>query len=114
MSRIWTYNGVELEVSATNADFVERYENAWDEYTAISPTGKTSERLRQSCDAVYGLFNRIYGDGTADKLFEGKKYDLDECIEVLDSFVQAIAESSKESNRRMSNIAAKYAPRKRR
>lgn len=113
MSR-WEYNGLTFDVSTTNADFVAKYEDAWDEYKKISPTGKLSERLRQSCDAIYKMFNRLYGEGTAEKLFEGKMYDLDVCIEAVDSFVNAMAESGKESNKKIASMNAKYAPKKRR
>lgn len=112
MSRTWSYNGVDLEVNMKSPSFVEKYETAWNGLNNIPNTGKLSERIKRTIEAVDKVFDRMYGEGTAEKLFTDD--DMDKRLDVLDSFLDAVVEDAKATNARISNMNSKYSPRKRR
>lgn len=84
---IWKWNEIELEIDMEDVEFQERYEKAFDimgeEEKKLKNTGKLSEITRSYCDMFYHLFDHIFGDGTGNKLFGGKKNArlVDDCYE---------------------------------
>ena len=83
----WKWNDIELEIDMEDVEFQERYEKAFDimgeEEKKIKNAGKLSEITRSYCDMFYHLFDHIFGDGTSNKLFGGKKNArlVDDCYE---------------------------------
>ena len=85
-----TLNGKDLDFSfsLTNADTMERYENAQealstDEKDAETATGKASEQIRRHCQNIFKFFDAIFGDGAA-KLIFGDEVDFSTCFDVLE------------------------------
>ena len=71
-------NGVELDFNLYDADVVERYEEANDKViemdTPESTKGKRmSEIIKYRCMIVEEFFDHVFGEGTSEKLFGGKK-----------------------------------------
>lgn len=70
-------NGIELEdIDLLDADTMEIVEDIFNnvetENTRISKISSMSEMIRNQCDYVSDCFDRLFGEGTSDKLFEGK------------------------------------------
>lgn len=87
---MWKYNDCEFEVDFEDADFMERY---WD---AVDHLGKTEKELndqvpdrnflRSYCKMFYRFFDELFGDGSGDKILNGK-YNARECEAAYDSLI---------------------------
>ena len=76
MSRIFEYNGVQLEMDMLDAVFVEKYEKAFEkmgaaeeEFRKEPSIGSASQRIRKYCQLFYDLYDDIFGAGTSKKMF---------------------------------------------
>lgn len=76
----WEWNNIKLEIDMDDVDFHEKYEKAFEkaaqkeqELQKKTDTLKMHEFSRQYCDIFYTIFDGIYGEGTAEKLFNGKR-----------------------------------------
>lgn len=109
MSQKWEYNGVTLEVDLQDADFAESYEKAFarmeESEKELQKVGVNSEMIRGYCNLFYQLFDDIYGDGTGEKLFSGKK-NARMCDEAYRNFLTAAKKDADDArNQRMSFIS---------
>lgn len=74
---IITINDVELELDLLDADVMEKYEtlNNWIIEKVNEPTQydglSTAEGMRLQCRRVDEFFDKLFGAGTAEKLFHG-------------------------------------------
>lgn len=105
-------NGVELDVDFTDADFIEKIEQAYKEVN--EQTDKLQENknnltpaegIRQECKIVKDFFDYVFGDGTSKKIF-GEKNSLKMCIEAFEDILE-------ERNKQMKNFNEKvslYSP----
>ena len=63
--KIWQINGKGYELDLTDADIVERYENAFADMDSaeklIPKDGKASDRIRACCDLFRKLFDTLFG-----------------------------------------------------
>lgn len=75
MSR-WKFGIFETEVDLTDADFLDRLEEAQnkldEESKAIPVVGKNSEIIRRQVECFANFFDYLFGDGTSKKMYEGK------------------------------------------
>lgn len=108
---LWKWKDVELEVDMEDADFQERYENAFKHMEAkekeLQKTGKLSEITKRYCEMFWNLFDDIFGQGTAEKLFQGKKHS-GLCEECYDSFISFCSNQVKEINKKRNSRLSKY------
>ena len=108
---LWKWNDVELEVDFEDVDFQERYEKAFDKMEGIEKelqkVGKLSEMTKKYCEMFWTLYDDIFGEGTAEKLFNGKKHS-GMCEECYDSFITFCSEQVKEINKKRNSKLAKY------
>ncbi|MEG7531435.1 MAG: DUF6673 family protein [Hungatella sp.] len=117
MSQKWSYNGQEFEVDLQDADFTERYETSFnrmaDEEKILQKAGTNSEIIRGYCMLFFHLFDGIYGQGTAEKLF-GNKVNAGLCDDAYEAFLDAAKRNSQEAAQRRSESLARYAPKQKR
>ena len=109
MSLKWEYNGVTLEVDLQDADFAASYEKAFarleESEKEMQKVGMNSEMIRGYCNLFYQLFDDIYGDGTGERLFSGKK-NARMCDEAYRNFLAAAKKDADDArNQRMSFIS---------
>jgi hypothetical protein len=111
MSQKWSYNGKEFEVHMSSVSFVKKYSGAFNtaEMKKIPADGNAIDRIEAACDVMWGVIDTIYGEGTAQDLFNGEK-DLVMCYEAMDSLIDAAQTDAKKSGEMASNIVAKYMP----
>ena len=113
-SETWKVNGCELSLDLGDADVMERYEKAFEAMSAeegeITDDMKQSEKIRAYCNLYRKLYNRIFGDGTSEKIFA----DCPESTAVYDdvyySFLDFVENYVVGSARRRAEKLAKYRP----
>ena len=91
MSHVWEINGLSLELDLDNYDNMKRYEEAFDlmqeEETQLPKDGRQSERMLAYCQLYYRLYDRIFGEGTSEKIFSGVPVSIRGTEEVYESFL---------------------------
>ena len=111
--RIWKINGLELELDLEDADVFEKTMKALEQMDEdgrnIDKTGKMPEFIKRYCEIYYNAFDRIFGEGTGEKIFSGKK-NMRNCDEVWDSFLGFMQVAVKKANERRLQLSGKYMP----
>lgn len=110
---LWKWNNVELEIDMEDADFLEKYEKAFDvmglQEEKLQKTGSQSAIVKEYCNMFYRLFDDIFGEGTGDKLFDGKK-NVRACEECYMSFIAECKKGVLEANKRKNAMMNKFKP----
>lgn len=96
MSRkIWEINGLSLELDLEDADCEDRYENAFEkmseEEKQVPNDGKLSTRIRAYCKLFRDLYDRLFGEGTSEKIFKGIPDNTDVYNEIYYKFLDFAA-----------------------
>lgn len=111
--RIWKINGLELELDLEDADVFEKTTKAFEQMDEdgkkIDKVGSMPEFIKQYCDVHYKVYDRIFGEGTGEKIFNGKR-NARICDEVWDDFLAFMQASVKKSNERRFQLNNKYMP----
>lgn len=115
--KTWEINALSLELDMEDAEVQERYENAFElfeeERKQIPKDGKLSEITKSSCSLFEHLFDRIFGDGTSEKIFSGVPIKLSEYIKIYNEFVKFANQRMNEANASIKEAVAKYRPNRR-
>ena len=102
-------NGVELEdIDIYDLETAEKYEESMASFTEIGDKVKglgDAEGIRVTCNGVFDVFNKMFGEGTDKKIF-GDKVNLLTCIKAFEEFQLQINDQKKE----IEKIANKYSP----
>lgn len=110
---LWKWNEVELEIDLEDVDFLERYENAFDNLDIkekeLQKTGKKSEIARGYCEMFYRLYDEIFGPGTGEKLM-GENMNVRICEECYDSFIATCQKCVTDANKRQNAMINKFKP----
>ena len=87
-------NGVKFDIDFTDADFIEKIENAsknvFKEAEELKQNKELSlaEGIRQECKILKNFLDYVLGDGTSEKLFKGKD-SLNQCLEAFEDIIKA-------------------------
>ena len=78
---------IEVEFSFTDADCLERLENATKKIKEKAEAGQKkelslSESIRKECAILDEFFDEVFGKGISEKIFKGKK-DIQEYMELF-------------------------------
>lgn len=102
-------NNVELEdLDIYDLEVSKRVDK---ELKKVDEVAKTLEGLalpdiiETQCNAIFDLFNNIFGEGTDKKIF-GDKVNLVTCLEALDEFISEM----RKRNSDIKKISNKYSP----
>ena len=104
-------NGVELEIDFTDADILEKIENGSKEVFNKAEELKgnkdlsPAEGIRQECKILKDFLDYVLGDGTSEKLFEGKD-SLNQCLQAFEDIINAKQKSMDNFQSKIS----KYSP----
>lgn len=104
-------NGVRLDIDFTDAEIVEKIEqgskNVYKEAEELKQKENLSpaEGIRQECKILKNFLDYVLGDGTSEKLFNGKD-SLKQCLQAFEDIVEARDKEMKEFQARVS----KYSP----
>lgn len=112
--KVWEINGISLPLDLEDADVMERYENAFGQMQqtelSIPKDGKASARIRAYCQMYRDLYDRIFGDGTSEKIFTGQPTSAAVYEDVYDSFLAFVREQTACAAERRAERIGKYRP----
>jgi len=112
--KVWEINGLKLELDLSDADIMERYENAFEIMTAdekaIPKDGKASVQIRSACEMFRKLFDNLFGSGTADKIFSDVPTALSKYEEIYMSFLDFVQSQITEGVKKRNEMITKYIP----
>lgn len=110
---LWKWNDVELEIDMEDYDFLQKYERAFDamgiKEEKLKKIGTQSEIMKEYCDMFYRLFDDIFGPGTGDKLFNGKR-NVQLCEECYMDFISECQKGVLDANKRKNAMMNKFKP----
>lgn len=110
--KIWEINGLSLELDLEDADCMERYENAFDkmseEEKQLPKDGKSSVQIRAYCRLFRDLYDRLFGEGTSEKIFKGIPDNTDVYDEVYYSFLDFVTAQKVASKTKRNEKLSKY------
>lgn len=110
---LWKWNDVELEIDMEDYDFLQKYEKAFDamgvKEEELKKIGTQSEIVKEYCDMFYRLFDDIFGAGTGDKLFNGKR-NVRLCEECYTDFIDECQKGVLDANKRKNAMMNKFKP----
>lgn len=108
---LWKWNDVELEIDMDDADFQEKYENAFakmdEKEKTLQKSGNLSQITREYCQMFYQLFDDIFEPGTGTRLFGGK-HNATMVDEAYLSFIDHCKKEVDSANRRRAANFKKY------
>lgn len=112
--KIWEINGLSLELDLESADCVERLENAFDkmseEEKQVPKDGKLSTRIRAYCRLFRNLYDRVFGEGTSEKIFKDIPDNTDKYDEIYFSFLRFIAAQKTAAAEKRTERISEYRP----
>ena len=112
--KVWEINGISLPLDLEDVEVMERYENAFDAMTSEEKTiridGRASGRIRAYCMLFRNLFDHLFGDGTAEKIFAGKPMSAAVHEEVYMDFLKFVTAQTSAANERRAVLLDKYRP----
>lgn len=105
--------GIELDFDFADADDLEKYEKAFPTTVKELENVKWNEEnasssVRKFCDAIFKFFDEIFGDGTSQKMFNGKK-NYQKCLNAFKEIVDIKNAQDKEINTSLEYLE-KYSP----
>lgn len=110
---IWEIGGLKLPLDLEDADTVERYEAAVESLERNFPkdrSGSTSEYIRSCCSAYRQMFDQLFGEGTAEKLFAGVPDNLRRYTAVYGELLSFVAKQAAKSQAELQQLSRKYLP----
>lgn len=104
-------NGVTLQADFMDADFMERFEPAVYELrdqinASKTMQGSTAAKYKAMNQTIEDAFNKIFGDGTADSIFQGSKN-----VMVHLEAVAKIEEAQRIEKKQFNDLSNKYTQR---
>ena len=105
-------NGVTLQGDLMDADFMDLFESSMMEMRDKAQAAKTagytraSEHYRAQCEVTNECFDKIFGEGTAERLFEGRM----NVMEHLEAMEQ-VNEWAASERKRLNDFTNKYTQR---
>lgn len=111
----WKVNDLEFEVQFDDAEFQEKYEQAFEvldkKEKELQKEGRLSAITKGYCKMFYELFDDIFGEGSGTKIFGGK-INTTLCEEVYDSFISFCSDEVKRINAARMKRVNKYKPKR--
>ena len=104
-------NGVEFYIDFTDADIVEKIEKGSKEVYDKAQELKQKENLspaegiRQECKIIKEFLDYVLGEGTSEKIFNGKD-SLNQCLQAFEDIINARDKEMKE----IQDAISKYSP----
>lgn len=100
-------NGVELELNIFEATQAEAFEEA--NKRVLSEKGRVDniiglkDKIKFFCDIVYDFFDDVFGEGTADQIFDGRM-DMLECLEAYTQVIEYTSGGNDRANELLQRI----------
>lgn len=102
-------NGVELEdIDIYDLEVAEKYDKALERIKSLEENNKNVsmvEMIKINCNAIFNVFNTMFGEGTDKKVF-GDRVNLLICMTAFEELVSQMNDKKAE----MEKITNKYSP----
>ncbi len=102
-------NGVELQdIDILDLEVAEKWEDALERVEGVAKSiegVKISATIRIQCNAIFEVFNTLFGEGTDKKIF-GDRVNLMMCLKAFEELVTQVKSQSAE----VEKMASKYSP----
>lgn len=104
-------NGVELEdIDIYDLEVAEKYDKVLENLKEVEQNNNSTSMnmvdiIKTQCNAIFNVFNTMFGEGTDKKIF-GNKVNLLVCMKAFEELVLQINEKKDE----MEKITNKYSP----
>ena len=112
--KLWEINGISLPLDLSDADVMARYEAAFEamkqDETDIPRDGRASERIRGYCRMYRNLYDRIFGEGTAARIFDGLPTSSEVYENVYASFLDFVMGQTTEIANRRAAFLSRFTP----
>lgn len=108
----WEFNGVSLEFDIEDAETIEKYENALEEFnnSSVPKCDRISEYIKIYCSNYRKFFAKLFDEETSKRLFTGVKDNCRIYDEVMESLLQFVNAQAVKSSKRADTIKKKYLP----
>lgn len=97
---LWKFGSFETEVDFTDADFLDRLEEAEKELdrrlARVPKVGKIGDIVRSQCECFYAYFDTLFWPGAGNEIFEGKN-SIALCIKAAESMTDCMNMQYKEN-----------------
>ena len=101
-----TVNGVEFEFDMYDYDTAQRYESALVLLqTRVADSQSLPDVIKESCESVFQFFDALFGEGAAEKVFNGK-LNARVCTEAT----AIVIDSASQQAREYEALVSRYAP----
>lgn len=102
-------NGVELEdLDILDLEVAEKFEKTLKNVEGIDGKVKgmtVAESIRTQCNAIFNVFNELFGKGTDKKVF-GDKVNLLTCLKAFEELITTVNSKNEE----VEKLSKKYSP----
>lgn len=109
---IWKINGLELELDMSDYDTAVKYNEALNlmqtETKTLSEDG-TPETIKEYASLFHRCFDRIFGEGTSKKMFDGK-YNSRLCDNAMDDLIEFVTKQKSDLEELQKERLNKYRP----
>lgn len=106
-------NGIELELNIYEATQAELFERAnkrvLEERDKVDNIPGLSGKIKFFCEVVYDYFDDVFGEGTADMVFEGRQ-DMLECLNAYRDVVEYAHQDNEKVAELLERINQQSAP----
>lgn len=106
---LWKFNEFETNIDFSDADFTERFENAYEDMRKdideTPKTGKVSEIIRAQCKVFDTFFAKVFGKESIYKMFLDKK-----SVEMRIEACNSLYEFRNNEDNRYKSMMKKYIP----
>lgn len=110
---IWRVNGCEFILDLQDVDEIERFEKAIERMDiaekALPKDGKASDRMRAYCMMYRNLYDDLFGEGAAQKIF-GDTNNARVCNEVYEQFLTFVESQGEVASTSRRRITERYSP----
>lgn len=110
---VWSINDHEFFLDLQDAGTVEHCEAAFaamgEREKALPKDGKTSVRIRAYCQLFRDLFDDVFGEGSAQKIY-GDTYNARIATEVYENFLDFMASQQNALSETQNRITVRYNP----
>lgn len=112
--KTWEINGCSLPLDLEDLETVKRYENAFDlmseDEKSLPKDGRVSARIESYCMMYHHLYDRIFGEGTAEQIFSGIPMNVSVYDDIYGQFLQFVREQGAENSRLKKESFSRYTP----
>ncbi len=72
--------------------------------------GKASERIIAYCQVFRNLYDRLFGEGSAEKIFADVPMNIERYNEIYENFLDFVQECNNEGAKKYADLISKYKP----